>query len=306
MKKTTAILLLVLTVFASAQTTPGTVGFQFLKTHIAARPAAMGGAFLAINGDVNSLYYNPAGIAAIDKRSASFTYLNDLLDFNTGFVGIVEPAVGPGNAGVSVLFRDYGTFQRRDNDGQEIGEFNANAVSFAATYAMEPMPNLAVGASVKYMRFSIDNYAADAVAVDGGISYTIPSQQLCFAFGYFNAGQATSAFIDTKEKLPASFKAGFSKRLAHLPLLLSFNMYKYNDEDWHGALGGEFTLSPNVFLRLGYDQFGRNLRVEGGNDKFAGAAVGFGLLWNNLNIDYSFSSYGEIGSLNRFTVSGRF
>ena len=40
-------------------------------------------------------------------------------------------------------------------------------------------------------------------------------------------GKATSAFINTKEKLPMKFVGGFSKKLAHLPLLLNVNVYKY-------------------------------------------------------------------------------
>ena len=37
---------------------PGTSGFQFLKMQVGARGAGMAGAFLAIPGDVNSLFYN--------------------------------------------------------------------------------------------------------------------------------------------------------------------------------------------------------------------------------------------------------
>jgi hypothetical protein len=232
--------------------------------------------------------------------------LNDLLDFNTGFVGLVEPNFGPGNLGISVLFKDYGSFNKTDVTGEELGSFNSNAVSFAGSYGLEPMKNLYVGASAKYLRFAIDTYSADAIAMDAGAMYSIPSQRLIFAVGIFNVGQSLSAFVDTKEDLPMSVKAGFSKQLAHLPLLVSFNLYKYNDANWHGALGGEFSLSPNVFLRLGYDEFGRDLKVDSSSDKFAGTAIGLGLVWNSLKIDYSFSSYGELGSLNRFTVSGQF
>jgi hypothetical protein len=307
MKIVTKVLLLFSMVsMGYSQSTPGTVGFQFLKTHVAARAAGMGGAFLAISNDVNSIYYNPAGIATISKRTSTFTYLDDLLDFNTGFVGVVQPNVGPGNLGVAVLFKDYGTFKRTDITGQEIGDFNSNAVSIAGAYGMNVYPNLYVGASAKYLRFSIDAYSSDAIALDGGVSYIIPAQKLTFAIGFFNLGQATSAFVNTKDDLPANFKVGFSKQLAHLPLFVSFNAYKYSDENWHGALGGEFSLSPNVFLRVGYDEFGKALRVDSGNDTFAGAAVGLGLLWSNLYVDYSFSNYGELGSLNRFTITGQF
>jgi len=307
MKKNIAILtLLFCTALSQADPSPGTVGFQFLKTQVGARPAAMGGAFVAIPGDINAIQYNPAGIVTFNKRTASFSYLNDLLDINMGFVGFVQPKVGPGNLGIAVLFKDYGNLIKTDITGEEMGNFSSNSFSFAAAYAIEPYKNLYVGASGKYIRFGIDNYFADALVVDGGVMYTIPSLALTLAAGVFNVGQAMSAFVETKDDLPTNVKVGFSKALAHLPLLLSFNLYKYNDEDWYGALGGEFTLSPNLFLRLGYDQFGRDLQVDSSNDKFAGAAVGLGLLWNNIRVDYAFTTYGELGALNRFSVSGQF
>ena len=305
MKKYIA-LFTVLSSFTAMASSPGTVGFQYLKTHTAARPAAMGGAFVAVSADVNALYYNPAGIANIVKRTASFTYLNDLLDFNTGFIALVEPEFGPGNLGVSILFKDYGRFKRTDGTGQEIGDFTSNAISLAGSYSLRPFQNLMLGVTAKYLRFAIDTYSADAIAVDAGFMYYIPVHKLTFAAELFNVGKTLTAFVASRDDLPTQFKAGFAKELAHLPLLISLNLYKYNDENWHGALGGEFTLTPHVFLRLGYDEFGRNLKVDSSGDRFAGAAIGLGMVWNNLQIDYSFTSHGELGSLNRFTISGQF
>jgi long-subunit fatty acid transport protein len=299
-------LIFFLTVPVYPADSPGTTGFQFLRTQVGARPAALGGAFLAVSGDANALHYNPAGIATLDKRGATFTYLNDLLDFNTGFVGVVQPGIGPGHMGLGVLYKDYGNFKKTDLQGQEIGQFNANSISIALTYAVQPLKNLLVGSSAKYIRASIDHFSADAVALDAGAMYIIPSQNLTLAAGIFNAGQATSAFIETKDDLPLNVAVGFSKRLAHLPLQVSFQLYKYRDEDWHGAFGGEFTLTRQLYLRLGYDNMGRNLEVDSSKDRFAGAAIGFGFLWSDIHLDYAFTSYGEIGSLNRFSISGQF
>jgi len=102
------------------------------------------------------------------------------------------------------------------------------------------------------------------------------------------------------------FRAGLSKALAHLPLLIGLNFYKYNDEPWYFALGGEFTITPNLFLRLGYDSYGRDLGVDSSKDTLAGAALGAGFLWQNISFDYAYSSLGALGSLNRFTISGHF
>jgi hypothetical protein len=285
---------------------PGTSGFQFLKMQVGARAAAIGGAFIAVPGDVNSLFYNPAGIAVFTQKAATFSYQDDLLDLNSGFIGYVHPQAGIGNFGVSVLYRDYGQFTKTDVSGQELGSFGANSIALSASYARTVIENMYAGASVKYIRGAIDSYSADAVAADIGLMYSIPTQDLVFAIGVFNAGAQLSAFIAEKNPLPLQFRAGFSKKLAHLPLMFVGNVYKYNDTPWYFALGGEFSLSSQFFLRFGYDSFGRDLGVDSSKDTLAGAAVGMGFLWNNFSFDYSFSSLGVLGSLNRFTISGRF
>jgi len=306
MKKTLLIIFLLYSSTSLLAISPGTVGFEFLRTQVGARPAGMAGAFVAFAKDVNSLYYNPAGIATFSQKTGSFTYLRHLLDFNSGFIGYVQPDMGPGNLGVSVLFMDYGDFPKTDINGQETGNFGANSVALSSSYALSPYKNLFVGASVKYIRSSIDNFAADAVAADFGLLYAIPSQALTLAISASNLGTATSAFVETKDPLPSNVRLGFSKLLAHLPLVLSFNLYKYRDEDWYGALGGEFILSDNLLLRLGYDSSGRDMQVDSSKDRFAGAAIGLGLLWRTFKIDYSYTSFGVIGSLSRFSVTGQF
>ncbi|MBU0899600.1 hypothetical protein KKB54_02120, partial [bacterium] len=40
----------------------GTTTANFLKSEVGSRPVAMGGAFVAIADDINSLYYNPSGV----------------------------------------------------------------------------------------------------------------------------------------------------------------------------------------------------------------------------------------------------
>ncbi len=284
----------------------GTSGFQFLKTQTGARAAGMAGAFLAVHGDVSNLYYNPAGIASITQKQGSFTYTNELLDFNSGFIGYVHPNTGPGNAGVSLLYKDYGTFDETDINNQKIGQFGSNSFALSGSYATEIMKNLYAGASLKYLYMGIHEYSATGLAVDGGLLYRIPSQMLTFAFGVNHLGTMLSSFVDEKFPLPIQIRAGLSKRLAHLPLLLGFNVYKYNDEDWNWALGGEFTLTDNLYLRWGYDSFGSDLGVESAKDTFAGAAVGLGFEWRTFRLDYAFSNLGELGSLNRFTLSSSF
>jgi len=300
------IVIVTLVGIASAVDSPGATGFQFLKTQVGARPAGMGGSFIAMDGDVQCIYYNPAGVATVTNRAASFTYMKHLLDFNFGFVGFVQPHLGPGNLGVGLSFMDYGDFKRTDGTGAVLGNFSANSLSLAATYSLQPVQNLSIGLSAKYIRAGIETYSADAVAADAGVLYHFPQWMLTLAAGVCNLGRPISAFITHKDDLPMSMRFGLAKKLEHLPLYLSLTFYRYQDEKWHGALGGEFTLSPQAFLRLGYDNVGQDLQVGGNKDRFAGASIGLGLVWRSVHIDYALSSLGEVGTLNRFSLSSPF
>ncbi|MBU2508638.1 MAG: hypothetical protein KJ799_18230 [Bacteroidetes bacterium] len=50
----------------------------FVDIGFGAKPVAMGGAFVGLANDVNSIIWNPAGLSYIQKKQVSFTYTNQL------------------------------------------------------------------------------------------------------------------------------------------------------------------------------------------------------------------------------------
>jgi hypothetical protein len=281
------------------------VGFDFLRTLVGARPSAMGGAFVAIPADIHNISYNPAGLASINKRQGTLTYLNHLLDFQSGFLAYAHP-LSRGTLAVGLQFFDFGQFEGKDENNLDTGEFGASSLSLALGYAYNPIKNLSVGGTVKYIRFQIDNLTETALATDLGVFYSFPSKSLDLGLGVFNFGTTTSAFIDTKDQLPLNFQVGASKRLEHLPLLISGALIKFKDEGLDFRFGGELTLTQELFLRMGYNSIGQDQKVDTDKDRLAGVSFGLGFKLNKFNLDYSFSSFGEVGSLNRITLSGKF
>lgn len=45
-----------------------------LNNCVGARPLGMGGAFIGLANDVNAVYWNPAGLAQINKYQMTYTY----------------------------------------------------------------------------------------------------------------------------------------------------------------------------------------------------------------------------------------
>jgi hypothetical protein len=291
--------------FAVHAQTP--VGYDFLRTFVGARPAAMAGAFVAVPGDLHGLNYNPAGLAQLTRRQGSLTYLNHLLDFNSGFIAYAQP-VSKGAVAAGLHFFDYGKFDGKDENNLPTGEFGANSMVFSAGYAREVARNLALGVSGKYIRFGIENFSSSAVATDVGLLFSVPAKMLHFGLGVFNLGTVTSAFIDSKDNLPMSLQFGLAKKLEHLPLFLTAALVKFRDESLDFRIGGEFTLREQLFLRFGYNSVGKDQKVSSGStgDNLAGFSLGAGIQLRKFDVDYSYSAFGEVGALNRITLIGKF
>ncbi len=298
------VLLLNVTVIAGSGTS---AGFEFLRTPIGARPSAMAGAFVSTTGDIHALYFNPAGLSTISGRVATATYLHHVLDFQSGFAGYCQSLQGVGQLAVGIAYMSYGEFDATDINGQKIGNFNAGSLAFTSALARPITHQLLAGVAAKVIHTTIDQYSSTALAVDLGLIYQAPFfGGMNIGLGVFNLGQALTAFIDTKDPLPLNFAAGFSKKLAHLPLEYQVAVTKYIDDDFQVRVGGEFTLSEGFFLRLGYTTQGRDQKIGANGDQFAGFSTGLGLHWRQMQFDYGLSSFGAIGYLNRATISYSF
>jgi hypothetical protein len=289
----------------------GTVGYEFLRTEIGARPAALGGAFVAVSGDLNSLFYNPGGIADVSSRSGTISYLKHLLDFHSGNLIAAMP-LSWGTVGMGLHYMNFGEFKRttrEDPEGSRGETFGAHSLVFSLSAGKKYKNLFSYGSTVKVIQSNIDQYSATAFAVDLGVIFHLPlrnNDHLNLAASISNIGQTQSTYIKTKEELPTVIRAGISKKLAHLPLLFGAQVYKYVDDDVRWSLGGEFILSPRMFLRLGFNSIGLDQRVGTSGDRLAGTNFGFGLMWQKYQLDYTFSSVGDVGSLNRIGITGSF
>ncbi len=52
----------------------GNAGFSFLKVTQSARTAAMGDAYTAVATDINSIYWNPAGLVHLTRPTFALSY----------------------------------------------------------------------------------------------------------------------------------------------------------------------------------------------------------------------------------------
>jgi hypothetical protein len=284
----------------------GTTGFELFRTDGSARNSALGGSQIAVSGGLHDLYSNPAGLADIHALTGSVGYFKHVLDLNSGNLAVARPLKNVGTIGLGITYFDYGKFDKADENGQKLGDFSASDILVTASLARELKPSLLGGVSLKFLNSTIDSYSASALAADIGAIYHTGYEGWDVGGGIYNLGFATSAFLSQKDDLPTSYRLGLSVPLEHLPVRLSFAGEYSSAESIRGAGGLEMTFTNFLMGRVGYNTIGIDQRVGTNRDALAGFSAGIGLHAKNLSFDYSLSSYGEIGFLNRFTLSSSF
>ncbi len=287
--------------------------YDFLRADANARAAALAGSFVSILGDPNSIFFNPAGLATIQTPAGSVGFFKHLLDINAGFVSYTYPLEDVGNLSAGIVYFNYGSFEETDDLGNSLGTFSANDLAFSAGYSNILSENLYYGVSGKLIYSQIAGYSSTGLGLDAGIVYNIPDSKVTVGGSIRNMGVQLSKFGTTREDLPLDIVIGGTVIPKGLPLLFCLNFHKLNESadnlsDRLSAfsVGGEFTLSPVLQLRFGYDNAQRRDLKIGTSSGLAGMSGGIGLTIKDYKVDYSLNSLGKVGSLHRISIATSF
>jgi hypothetical protein len=304
----------------------GTAAYTFLKEGTGAKAQALGGAFVGLADDASALYYNPAGLVASAEESKVYdellerpfnptplnhftaSYINYLVDFQYGFLGYIRDIDSATAVGASVAYQNYGSFKRLDIEGTELGTFGASDFAFGLTYAKRFVPKFSMAITGKFIYEKIDTYSSNGMAADVGLMYLVTrdgSTRLGLAMTNLGA-QLKGLSENHKDNLPTRIAAGISHKLKGMPVLFSGEVGKPFDNDFYGSVGAELVSLKPFFLRLGWTTQAKDWKTDSGNDGLAGFAGGFGFTYKAYQIDYSYSSMADVGSVHRITVEAGF
>jgi len=290
-----------------------TTAFSFLRNDASARTAALAGSVVTITDDPNMVFYNPASLATIEGMRGSIGLFKHLLDINAGAVSYSTEIEDIGRFGVGLLYTNYGSFNETDAVGNTLGTFGANDLALSIGYATTLQEQLYVGGAVKFIYSGIAGYTSTAVAADVGILYRIPDARVALGASIRNLGAQLATYNGIREQLPLDVTVGASVVPKGLPLLLNVGFHRLADNVSslgerfrHFTVGGEFTLSRVLLLRVGFDNAKRKDFKIGSSADLAGFSAGLGVLVSDYTIDYGLSSLGKAGNLHRISVSTAF
>lgn len=334
MKKFIIMILLLLPglVYAGGFSKVGTAAAQFLKIGVGARAMGMGGSFTAVANDISTIYWNPAGIANLDRTSIGFTHSQWFADITHDFAGVVVPISSSDFLAVHATTLNTGEQEVTtvaNPDGAGVF-YDVRDLAIGLSYARQLTDKFSVGISGKYVMQTLYNVQASSFTLDIGSYLRTGFHNLIIGMAISNFGgsmqldgrdlitiaDVNSSFsgdynpdarLTTQEyPLPLIFRVGLSMDFIggkepviesqDFRLTLATEGIHLNDNNERFNIGSEISWTETVFLRGGY-------KINYDTEKWAaGVGVNFPIGNQKVAFDYAYIDFDNLGNVSQFSL----
>lgn len=328
----TAVSLIATSAWAGSDRRIGTSGAQELRIPVGTRGLALGGATVSAQHGLESVFYNPAGLAGSAGTEALFANTSYFAETDVRYFALAtETALGTVAATVKVL--DLGELAVTTEDAPEgTGEVSSiNFTVFGLSLARYLTDAVSFGATGYYINESIVDVSANGIAFDLGLNYDMPWRGARFGLVMKNFGPdmtfsgsgldqsvqipgadptSRPRIVSTQSasfELPSYFQLGFQvpawnngeNQVTAYGTYLSNNFSK---DEMRG--GAEFAYRDILMLRGGLNYADQEEYLFGPT---FGAGVALPLGAAGLSIDYAFQSVDTyFDDLHTFSAHFRF
>ena len=295
----------------------GTTGAAFLKIEGGSRPVGMGGAFAGLANDINTIFWNPAGLTAVHDQELTAMQHFSFADINNQTIGYAQ-RVDRLVWGASFL-GSFTEIERRQGPTEDpdstvtVGGF-ATGLSFAYPLGTA----MSIGGTAKVISEQLDIQNAYGAAADVGVILRLFDNHLGIGVAVQNAG-----VLDGGENLPMAVRAGVAYRMWKQPMveegaeetmpprelwaLVADANLPLIDANPSFHIGAERWFYDSVAARLGY-QIGMNENPSNGLSLGVGVRrSGEDALANiDFQFDYAFVPDAYVGNAHRVSFITRF
>ncbi len=172
----------------------GTTSAEFLLIPATARGSALGGSYAALANDLGSMYYNPAGLALMDRPGVMASTMSYLAGTKYAYGAFGIPFGGGSRAiGFAVTtfgFSDQPVYTVDDPQGTSGQVYSVRETAVAGTYSQQFSDRFSSGMTVKFINDQLGDVSGQAFAVDFGTNFhsTLAGRAIRAAFVISNLG----------------------------------------------------------------------------------------------------------------------
>lgn len=296
----------------------GTAGAQELRVPVGSRGVAMGGAVIADIRGVESVFWNPAGLAYTPGTQVMFMHHPYIADINVNFVGVSTRVEDFGTVAASAKVISIGDIKETtEEDPFGTGTFFSPSLSvLTLSYSRLLTGQVAFGANAMFINEKIADMTANGLAFDIGIMFD-PNwsgltmgmviknygPQMSFSGHEINIGDRPGEPNSASFELPSTVSFGMALKVLEqerniAKLNGNFRSNNFGNDLWQG--GAEYVYDEKYSLRAGYKYSDQDDYIYGFS---AGGGLMFDLGGTTMSFEYAWAETGEIFDANQyFTV----
>ncbi|MBI88786.1 MAG: hypothetical protein CMG60_01755 [Candidatus Marinimicrobia bacterium] len=300
--------------FAGDESRIGTSGGGQVLVPVGARGIALAGSERVYSSGLESIYWNPAGLARNENPTVLASNMSLFNDMGVNYFGVSSKLEKIGSIGFTVKTIDMGdipTTTVTDMDGEGGGTYTPTLSTFGLTYANSFSDRAYFGITGKVIYESIPRVSASAFALDIGVQYTglagveglglaLVLNNLGTDLHYTGSGltdQATpddgpSDFFNREasyDELPSTFNMALSYQVAGATLGMTYTSHNFQYDELN--LGAEYALMDMFYLRGGMTTPMLEDESSNTDETLFGLNFGAGLKYSlygaNLVVDYT-------------------
>ena len=279
---------------------------SLLDGTIGARPLSLGASYVAVGGDNESIFWNPAGLPNVKYASFSLGYQNRFLGFNyidfyTSFK-LPMKTIDLLNGVWGVGFAYWGTEEERWNEFNELaGNVSANEYIVGVGYKKVFSDALSFGATLKFAGQTVDDASSLTFLLDVGALSKIEGVGIGIAIKNIGFGSETI-------NIPMGISLGAYYTVFATPdnqhnVAISGELDSVQGSGFSLKGGAEYTWMPVFWdgiirVRLGYDTLpSKDLGI------LSGLGFGFDVSWYGATLKYSLYNMGFAGASHTVQLS---
>lgn len=275
----------------------GTSTGEFLLTGVQARETALGGIYAANYARPGAAPINPAALSGIKKTHIMFSHYISV--FNTYYDQILYalPLSDTRCFEMYFLFSGNNDIYITDNDGNPVKNVDSYDALLGAAYSFELTREISLGINAKIITgkyFAAVNWG---IAFNLGFLYRNFDKRYMIGLTAENLGISTAYFRD-QSLYPVVLRGGYAtevyryEEIYKISLAIEERVYVTETEGAETTFALEAEYERFFVFRYGY-VFGMD---EGR------VALGAGIKFKNINIDYAYQPYFFSDNVHRFTV----
>ena len=320
-------------VYAGGGNRTGTGGAAELLIPVGPRGIAMGQANISTSYGLESLFWNPAGVAKMNNSSqVMFSHMSYIADIGVEYGAVAANFEGFGTVALSIKALSIGdilvtTTQNPDGTG---ATFSPQMIVAGLSYSRQLTDRISVGLTTNFISETMGNVSAGGVVFDVGVIYdnlidlnglsfgvvlkNIGPQMKYSGSGFLVQADATNLnrspqpyLIDAAPfEMPSSFELG----LGYKPVLDDMNSLQlsgaFQNNNFSGdeyKFGAEYGYNNTFFARVGYQMAPQ---IESESYLYgltAGAGINYQVEGIALKIDYAFRDTQYFDGNHVFSVS---